>query len=273
MIPPRPGERLAAARPPGSVRSGDRAADVARRRRASGRPRRTCPGETRRPSRVPSHVVVPTPSGSWPSRSSVSIGRFSTRRGRGRSVRQISTDGARPRREEADRRRARRRASAAAPAPAACRSAGRSTARAASGGVVSSTMLRGTTIDAALAAQGDPRAVGAVGRARARVVAPVPHRAHLLARLDLAAGDELAHDVAVAVDDRDVDVVGALEQERDPRRGRCARRGWASRPGRRRRAARRAAGCLSALGDEERAERRERRGPRRRLAARRVTGG
>jgi hypothetical protein len=135
---------------------------------------------------VASHVVRPIAC----SFSSPSIRRPSTRRGRGRSVRQISTDGRTP--------GAANRIVAGAPSRRGSSSGAGRLSRWGPDREHPRRRRRRVEDDvarqhdgAALAAQHGPRAVGAVADAAAPVVAAVPAQAQRLAGAQLAVGDEL----------------------------------------------------------------------------------
>ena len=231
-MPPRPGSDLPAAAAPAQRALGDRAADVARLVARARRRRRTCPARRGARRRVPSHVAVPTPSAAG--RRALGLdAQASTRRGRGRSVRQISTDGREPGAEK--------RIDAGLPS---ARGSSSGTGRLLRSGPIDSTRGAGGVgveddrraarrPSAALAAQRDPRRGSSPSGARRPASSRPSHTARtssraptlLAARPSSRTTSPSSWMIATST------VVGALEQERDPRAVACGRRGSASRTG------------------------------------------
>ena len=101
--------------------------------------------------------------------------------------------------------------------------------------------------------QAHPHAVGAVGHDAARVVAPVPEQPRRPGpRGTRRLRESRRTTFAVLVEDRDADVVGALEADPDP--GLPARRPFGEKTLGRAQRLDEPRGLLEALGDEERAE-------------------
>ena len=243
-MPPRPGSVSPAAVPAASARSGTERPRLPAGR-ASGRPRRRCPGATRRPSRVPSHVVRPTPRHCR--RAARCRAQVLTRRGRG-------TVGAPDLDRRPPARGAKKRISAGSPSrarqelrAAALAVSGPTDSTRGFGGVVSSAIVRGSDDRAALPAQRDARR-GRCRRARGApvVVAAVPLRRARSSRGRARArsSTQRADRVAVLVDDR-------RRRRRRPRLSANEIRraveapvaGWARAPGRRPSSCDRPAAC------------------------------